>query len=93
MSINAYDLKKLIGKINIIDIRDNYSYSLGNIPTSKNINYMELMINPNRYINKNDEYYIYCLHGFNSKRLCSYLLQKGYKVKDLEGGYISYLNS
>ncbi len=91
--ITAYELKRLIGKVNIIDIRDRFSYNLGNIPTSKNINYMDLMINPEKYLNINEEYYIYCTHGFNSRKVCNYLLQKGYKVKDLEGGYTSYLNS
>ena len=34
-SIPTSDLKKMIGRINIIDIRDNYLYKLGSIPPLK----------------------------------------------------------
>ena len=49
-SIPTSDLKKMIGRINIIDIRDNYLYKLGSIPTSKNIPMNFLLINPDDYL-------------------------------------------
>ena len=36
-NIRASELKGLIGKVNIIDIRKNFMYNLGSIPTSRNI--------------------------------------------------------
>ena len=36
-SISAKELKSLIGRVNIIDIRANYLYRLSSIPSSKNI--------------------------------------------------------
>ena len=35
-SISTEELKSLVGKINIIDIRDSYLYNLSSIPTAKN---------------------------------------------------------
>jgi len=52
-SIRGRDLKSMIGKINIIDIRRNYLYSLGNIPTSRNIYKNFLILEPNKYLDKN----------------------------------------
>ena len=37
--IDAKELKSLIGKVNIIDLRDSYIYNLGHIPTSRNVPY------------------------------------------------------
>ena len=36
-SISADELKGLVGRVNIIDIRDSYLFNNGNIPTSKNV--------------------------------------------------------
>ena len=36
-SISGAELKGLIGKVNIIDIRQSFMYNLGNIPSSKNV--------------------------------------------------------
>lgn len=92
-SISFLELNKLVGQVEILDLRDNISYNKGHVPTSKNINYIDLIINPERYINKDKTYYLYCTHGFNSSKACSYLKSKGYNVINLIGGYNSYLNN
>lgn len=92
-SINASELKFLIGKINIIDIRKNFMFNLGNIPGSKNIPMAFLISNPSKYLSKNDEYYIYCMQGFESVKVCDKLSKKGYKVVNVLGGYHDYLSS
>lgn len=90
-SINASDLKGLIGKVNIIDIRDSYLYRLGFIPTAKNIPMSYLLILPDKYLKKDDTYYIYCAYGLQSAKLCSSLAAKGYRVVNVLGGYKDYL--
>ena len=68
--IDVRDLRSLIGKVNIIDLRDSYIYNLGHIPTSRNIPYNFLIMNPNVYLNKSDTYYLYCDQGIRSSKIC-----------------------
>lgn len=89
-SIKTSDLKGMIGRVNIIDIRKSFLYNLGNIPSSKNIPMNFLLTNPNDYLNKNEEYYIYCSQGFESAKACNELSKKGYKVINVLGGYHDY---
>ena len=63
--ITVLQLKSLIPGVKIIDIRDNYQYNLGNIPTSKNVPVNFLLTNPNLYLNMQDRYYIYCEYFLN----------------------------
>ena len=89
-SISIYELKKLIGRINVIDIRDSYIYNLGNIPTSRNIPINFLLMNKENYLDKNKKYYIYCEKGIQSIKACNELSKFGYDVVNIEGGYNSY---
>ena len=89
-SIDAKDLKNLLGSINIIDIRESYLYNLSNIPTSKNIPSNFLMSNPSQYLDKYNTYYIYCSVGYTSAPVCNKLSSMGYKVVNVLGGYNSY---
>ena len=77
--------------LNIIDIRDNYNYTNGHIPTSQNIIENKLLITPQYYLNFKETYYIYCKNGERSKRVVNILKQQGYKVVNIEGGYNNYL--
>ena len=92
-NIRASELMGMIGRVNIIDIRKNYFYNIGNIPTSKNIPGTFLLMNPEKYLNKEKEYYIYCTSGMESPKVCSNLDSKGYKVVNILGGYHDYLSS
>lgn len=89
-NITVSELKKLIPGIKIIDIRDNYEYNLGNIPTSKNVPKNFLLTNPSVYLNKIDTYYIYCNYGNTSSSVCNNLRNQGYKVINIIGGYNEY---
>lgn len=89
-NVNIEDILNNLNKLNIIDIRDGYLYNLGNIPNSKNIPMNFLLINPENYLNKNEEYYIYCNYGINSNKVCNVLSEKGYNVININGGYNSY---
>lgn len=88
--ITVLQLKSLIPGIKIIDIRDNYKYNLGNIPTSKNVPVNFLLTNPNLYLNMQDRYYIYCEYGITSTTTCEKLRRKGYNVVNIIGGYNEY---
>ena len=52
----ASELKGMIGRINIIDIRKSYLYNLGSIPRSKNVPSSVLLMDPSKYLNKDKEY-------------------------------------
>ena len=88
--ITVLQLKNLIPKVKIIDIRDNYQYNLGNIPTSKSFPKNFLLTNPDLYLNSLDTYYIYCEFGNTSSKTCEKLRRKGYKVVNVIGGYNQY---
>ena len=88
--ITVFQLKTLIPRVKIIDIRDNYQYNLGNIPTSKNVPKNFLLTNPNLYLNFEDTYYIYCEFGDTSSKVCNTLRKKGYKTVNVLGGYNEY---
>ena len=92
-NIIASDLKSMIGKVNIIDIRKNYLYNLGNIPSSKNIPSSFLLKSPEKYLNKEEIYYIYCSQGMESINVCNKLSYLGYKVVNVLGGYQEYISN
>ena len=68
----------------IIDVSDKYTYSLGHLNGSINIPYDELINNYRQYLNKKDNYYLYCKSGKLSKRATLVLSSLGYKVFFLE---------
>ena len=91
-SISTEELKSLVGKINIIDIRDSYLYNLSSIPTAKNIPVNYLLMMSDRYLDKEKVYYIYCQHGVQSSKACSELTKRDYKVVNILGGYNDYIS-
>ena len=58
--MNSISIKELVNKqdITIIDIRPNYEYQYGTIPTAINIPAIKLISNPTKYLEKNKTYYI-----------------------------------
>ena len=91
-SIDVSSLSKLDNP-KVIDIRDNHKYNLGNVPNSVNIPYLFLITNPSNYLNKNDTSYIICESGNTSLRCVLELVEQGYNVVNVEGGYNSYLKN
>jgi len=89
-SITVEELKMLIPKAKIIDIRDNYEFNLGSIPTSINIPMNFLITNPDSYLKRGEEYFIYCEYGSRSKVVCNELRRKGYNTVNVLGGYNEY---
>ncbi len=74
----------------IIDIRNKYELSSGKINGSKNIPMNKLMKSPEKYLNKEQTYYLICQSGARSTSTWLSLKIKGYKVKNISGGYESW---
>ena len=75
----------------IIDIREPYEYRIGHLPNSINIPKELLELVPEKYLNKSDNYIIYCDLGIASLKLSNELNLKGYKTISLKGGYSSWI--
>lgn len=90
MEISVEDLLKLPNP-NIIDIRPGQKYNDNHIPGAINIRFATLMNVPERYLNKNETYYIYCQVGMTSLHASQVLRVKGYKVISIKGGYEAYI--
>lgn len=75
----------------IIDVRETYEYEMGNIPNSRNIPLDDLIDNPEKYLNHDEKYYIYCETSFRSSRVCDFLSDFGYNVYLIDGGYKAWI--
>lgn len=91
--ISINDLMPIINQINIIDIRSVQSYNNNHIPNARNIPLEKLITEPSQYLNKNEQYYIYCQKGLSSESICSILTKLGYNVISIDGGYESWILS
>ncbi len=89
-SISVSELKKL-NNINLIDIRSIEKYNSRHILNAINIPMEQLLINSNKYLNKNEKYYIYCQKGMQSRKLCQILQNNGYNVVNVTGGYEAWI--
>ena len=91
--INVNDIDGLIGKINLIDIRETYEFKTGTIKTAKNIPMGNLLAEPDKYMSKDKTYYIVCQSGGRSGQAVRALLKNGYDVINVAGGVGSYAGS
>lgn len=89
--INVNDIDNLIGKIELIDIREDYEYRGGNIKSAKNIPMGNLLNEADKYLSKDKEYYIMCQSGARSGRACNTLTKEGFNVTNVSGGMGSYV--
>ena len=83
-------VEDLNSSMNIIDIREEYEYLSEHIPGSKHISYKNLIFSPEMYLDKYKTYYIYCSMGVRSRSLVNRLNDLGYKLKNIEGGFMEY---
>lgn len=89
--ISINELLKL-NSPNIIDIRDNYTYTQGHLPNAKNIPYYSLLSNYSVYLNKQDTYYLYCDYGKQSMEIAKRLNLFGYHTFYVKEGYLDFKN-
>ena len=91
--IHVNDMDDLIGKVELIDIREPYEYKSGTLKTAKNVPMDKLLQQPDHYLNKDKTYYIMCLSGGRSTRTCKALQKQGYQVINVAGGFGSYVGT
>ena len=85
-SIDVNEIDELIGEIDLIDIRETYEYRGGHLPTAKNIPMDIILKQPEKYLNKSNEYYVICHSGARSSMACSLLKENGFNIINVAGG-------
>lgn len=85
-SVDVNEIESLLGKINLIDIRETYEYKEGHLPTANSIPMNTVLSDPEKYLEKSKEYHIICHSGSRSSMACGILKQKGFKVINVSGG-------
>ncbi len=88
--ININNIDSLLGKINLIDIREIYEYRNGSLKTARNIPMGDLLNNADRYLKKENEYYLMCQTGSRSSLACRRLNKEGFNVINVRGGIGAY---
>lgn len=94
LEISVQEMEQLDEKTyRLIDMRDDLSYSYGNIPGSIHIPGEELLENPEQLALQypGEKLIIYCKKGENSKELVCSLWEKGIDAVSLQGGYLAWL--
>ena len=94
LEISVQEMAQLDEKTyRLIDMRDDLSYSYGNIPESIHIPGEELLENPEQLALQypGEKLIIYCKKGENSKELVCSLQEKGIDAVSLQGGYLAWL--
>ncbi len=89
-SISVTKLKQL-NNPNLIDIRSIEKYNNKHIMNAINIPLEQLLIRPQKYLDKSQKYYIYCQKGIQSRKLCQILINGGYNVINITGGYEAWI--
>lgn len=89
--LESISVSELYNKTNIIDIRSIEKYNNNHIEGAINIPFEKLIINPDKYLNRNEVYYIYCQRGVQSRKICLILKNRGFKVVNINGGYESWI--
>ena len=74
----------------LVDVRDEHSHRMGNIPGSVRISVKDLM-EGNVDLPQDKKIVLYCMFGVLSKAPAEELMDEGYDAWQLEGGYGSWL--
>lgn len=90
-SISVHDLKERLGKVNLIDIREEYEYRMGFVPTAQNVPMGVILSSADQILDKSQEYHIICQSGGRSANACGQLAAMGYNVINVSGGTGTYL--
>lgn len=90
-NISIEEFIPMVGKVNIIDIRNEQSYNNNHIPTAINISFEKLIVKPSAYLKPNEKYFLYCRTGSLSEKACRMLSNYGYKVVNIKGGYEEWI--
>ena len=91
--IYVNDMDKLIGKVELIDIREPYEYNTGSIKTAKNIPMGILLSNPEKYLKRDHSYYLMCQSGARSSNATRILTKQGFDIINVSGGIGAYVGT
>lgn len=91
-SISVSELEQIIkneSTVQILDVRTAIEQDSGIILNAKRVNYLSnsFVTKSVEMLDKAEPVYIYCRSGRRSKVACRVLLDKGYEVYNVEGGY------
>ena len=87
-SITLQELKQQTSlNYQIIDIRPPHEYLHGHAPNAVNIPYDALLMYPETYLKKDQNYYLICAYGSQSQRASDILRSYGYNVANVKNGY------
>ena len=93
-TITTLELKKLLSKdkIQLIDVRTQREIKQGSIETALFIDFFdkEFLIKVSRTVNKRRPVYLYCRSGNRSGKATNILLEKGFEVYNVIGGYTKW---
>ncbi len=89
-SITAKKLGELVGEVKIIDVREGREYRAGHPRTARNHPVRQITTKFDQILNKEETYYISCLSGGRSARVCSVLKKEGYNIVNVKGGYMAF---
>lgn len=89
-SIHVNEIDNILTDIQLIDIREPYECANSSINHSKNIPMSQLLSNPDKFLTKNEKYYIMCQSGGRSANTVMALKKAGYDVVNVQGGMGSY---
>ena len=92
-TIHVNELEELIGKVDIIDVREPYEVKMKALKTAKNIPMGHLINSPSTYLLKDKTYYIMCQSGGRSSNTCKILRKEGYDVINIVGGIGAYMGN
>jgi rhodanese-related sulfurtransferase len=90
------EFEKLINEnasIQLVDVRRPEEYDAGHIDNAVLINVLDsgFVKTAVSMLNKSKPVAVYCRSGNRSKNAADKLVKKGYKVYDLDGGYVSWV--
>ena len=76
----------------IVDLRDKEEFNKIHLSNSINISFEKLIIYPEKYLNKNNNYLLICDFGIKSKKTSEILNKMGYHTYSLKNGIKSVKN-
>lgn len=86
-SISVTELNNMLNeKVNLIDVREINEYRIRHIKKAKNIPMMTLMQSANKFLKKEEKYYMVCQSGARSAKVCGVLSDQGFDVTNIKGG-------
>lgn len=75
--------------LNLIDVREDDEVSEGMIPRAVHIRMGDIPDHLDQ-LDKNKEYIMICRSGGRSGRVCEYLMEQGYNVRNMVGGMLEW---